>query len=70
MSKLLYNKKLGGDNLLRAMRGKRLFDVVGAAGGLVVFSPVMTLVALAILLEDGRPLLFMLAGTNPTLSAK
>jgi lipopolysaccharide/colanic/teichoic acid biosynthesis glycosyltransferase len=37
---------------------KRLFDVAGAVGGLLFFSPVMGLVALAILLEDGRPLLF------------
>lgn len=40
------------------MRLKRLFDVVGAAGGLVAFAPVMAVVALAILLEDGLPLLF------------
>jgi lipopolysaccharide/colanic/teichoic acid biosynthesis glycosyltransferase len=37
---------------------KRLFDVAGAAGGLLFFLPAMTLVALAILLEDGYPLLF------------
>jgi len=37
---------------------KRLFDVVGAAGGLVAFSPVMAAIAGAILLEDGRPILF------------
>ena len=37
---------------------KRLFDLAGAVGGLLFFSPVMGLVALAILLEDGRPLLF------------
>ena len=35
-----------------------MFDVVGAAGGLLAFSPVMTAIALAILLEDGRPILF------------
>ncbi len=39
-------------------RTKRLLDVAGAAGGLLFFLPAMTLVALAILLEDGRPLLF------------
>lgn len=37
---------------------KRLFDLVGAAGGLIVFLPVMTVVAVAILLDDGRPILF------------
>jgi lipopolysaccharide/colanic/teichoic acid biosynthesis glycosyltransferase len=41
-----------------ARRTKRLFDVAGAAGGLLFFLPVMTLVALAILLDDGFPLLF------------
>jgi len=37
---------------------KRLFDIVGAAGGLLFFSPICFAVALAILLEDGRPILF------------
>ena len=37
---------------------KRLFDLAGAAGGLLVFLPAMTLVAAAILLDDGPPLLF------------
>ena len=37
---------------------KRLFDVVGAAGGLVAFSPVMAAITVAILLDDGRPILF------------
>lgn len=37
---------------------KRLFDLVGAAAGLLAFSPVMAVVAGAILLEDGRPVLF------------
>jgi lipopolysaccharide/colanic/teichoic acid biosynthesis glycosyltransferase len=37
---------------------KRAFDIVGAAGGLVAFSPVMALTAAAILLEDGPPVLF------------
>jgi lipopolysaccharide/colanic/teichoic acid biosynthesis glycosyltransferase len=39
-------------------RSKRLFDVVGALGGLVAFSPVMAAIAAAIVLEDGRPILF------------
>ena len=37
---------------------KRLFDLVGALGGLIAFAPVMTVIAGAILLEDGRPILF------------
>jgi lipopolysaccharide/colanic/teichoic acid biosynthesis glycosyltransferase len=37
---------------------KRLFDVVGASGGLVAFLPVMAAIAGAILLDDGRPILF------------
>ena len=40
------------------MRVKRLFDIVGAAGGLLCFSPVCLLIAIAILLEDGRPVFF------------
>ena len=37
---------------------KRLFDIVGAAGGLLFFSPICFCVAVAILLEDGRPIFF------------
>ena len=37
---------------------KRLFDMVGAAGGLMVFAPVMAIIATAIWLDDGFPLLF------------
>ncbi len=37
---------------------KRLFDFVGAATGLLAFSPAMVVITLAILLEDGRPILF------------
>ena len=37
---------------------KRLFDLVGAAGGLLAFSPAMALIACAIILEDGWPVLF------------
>ena len=40
------------------MRLKRILDIAGAAGGLLVFLPAMAAVALAILLEDGFPLLF------------
>ena len=42
-----------------AMRfSKRCFDVLGAAAALVVAAPVMGLVALAIKLEDGGPVVF------------
>jgi lipopolysaccharide/colanic/teichoic acid biosynthesis glycosyltransferase len=37
---------------------KRLFDLVGAAGGLLAFSPAMAVIAAAIVLEDGGPVLF------------
>lgn len=37
---------------------KRLFDIIGAAGGLLAFSPIIGVVSAAILLEDGPPLLF------------
>jgi len=37
---------------------KRAFDVAGAIAGLLVFAPPMAVVAAAILLADGRPLLF------------
>jgi lipopolysaccharide/colanic/teichoic acid biosynthesis glycosyltransferase len=40
------------------MGARRAFDIVGAAAGLVFFAPVCLLVAMAILLEDGRPVFF------------
>jgi lipopolysaccharide/colanic/teichoic acid biosynthesis glycosyltransferase len=40
------------------MPAKRWFDLAGAAGGLLFFAPVCLLVVVAILLEDGRPVLF------------
>lgn len=39
-------------------RLKRAFDVVGALGGLLFFGPVMACTAVAILLDDGGPVLF------------
>ena len=44
---------------LRARAAKRLFDVVLAGGGLLLLSPLMLLAALAILFEDGSPVLFV-----------
>src|SRR6266850_7934579 len=40
------------------MRLKRILDIAGATAGLLVFLPAMAAVSLAILLEDGLPLLF------------
>src|SRR5476649_1328362 len=37
---------------------RRLFDLLGALGGLVFFAPVLALAATAILADDGRPILF------------
>jgi len=37
---------------------KRLMDILGALAGLVVASPLLLAVALAIVVEDGRPFLF------------
>jgi lipopolysaccharide/colanic/teichoic acid biosynthesis glycosyltransferase len=37
---------------------KRLFDIAGAVAGVVVFAPVMAVVAAAVLMDDGRPVLF------------
>lgn len=41
-----------------ARRAQRVFDVIGAAAGLAVFAPAMTVIAAAILIEDGAPILF------------
>jgi lipopolysaccharide/colanic/teichoic acid biosynthesis glycosyltransferase len=41
-----------------AASAKRALDVAGAAVGLAVLSPVLALVALAVLAADGRPVLF------------
>jgi lipopolysaccharide/colanic/teichoic acid biosynthesis glycosyltransferase len=37
---------------------KRSFDLAGASAGLIAFAPVMTLIATAIILDDGAPVLF------------
>jgi polysaccharide biosynthesis protein PslA len=44
---------------LRMRAVKRLFDIALAAGGLLVLSPLMLIVAAAILIEDGLPVLFV-----------
>lgn len=40
------------------MTFKRAFDVCGACAGLLVFAPIMAIVIPAVLLDDGRPVLF------------
>src|SRR5262245_18859085 len=37
---------------------RRLFDTISAAAGLLVLLPVFELIAIAILLDDGRPVFF------------
>jgi lipopolysaccharide/colanic/teichoic acid biosynthesis glycosyltransferase len=39
-------------------RAQRVFDVIGALAGLTVFAPGMAMIALAILIDDGWPVLF------------
>ena len=41
-----------------ALLGKRLMDIVGATVGLIVLSPLFATVAVAILVNDGSPVLF------------
>jgi exopolysaccharide biosynthesis polyprenyl glycosylphosphotransferase len=47
-----------GPNQTLAMHVKRYVDIVGAIVGLVVLSPILVVAAVAILLTDGRPVLF------------
>ncbi len=42
----------------RAPVGKRVFDLALAVPGLILVSPIMALIALALLLTEGRPVLF------------
>jgi lipopolysaccharide/colanic/teichoic acid biosynthesis glycosyltransferase len=39
-------------------RAQRTVDVAGALAGLAIFAPIMAVVAVAILVDDGRPVLF------------
>ncbi|MBZ9986780.1 sugar transferase [Mesorhizobium sp. BH1-1-5] len=39
--------------------GRRAMDIIAAFLGLIVLSPMMTLIAMALLLEGGRPVLFV-----------
>lgn len=40
------------------LAAKRLFDVIGSAAALIVFTPVMLVVGLVIWITDGRPLIY------------
>lgn len=44
---------------LRARATKRIFDLAIATLGLIVLSPLLLLIGLAVLIEDGRPVLFV-----------
>ncbi len=44
---------------LRQRAFKRLFDIALATGGLILLSPILLAVAIAIVIEDGPPLLFV-----------
>ncbi len=49
---------VSGPDRALALAAKRLVDVVVSAVGLVLLSPVLLVIALAIALDDGRPILF------------
>ncbi len=55
---LLVRSYVTGPERILGLAVKRLIDVLGAAIGLVVLSPVLLGVALVILVRDGRPILF------------
>jgi exopolysaccharide biosynthesis polyprenyl glycosylphosphotransferase len=55
-SALIFDEGFRASRVTRA--GKRALDLAVSAGMLVVLAPVMALVALAILLTDGRPILY------------
>jgi lipopolysaccharide/colanic/teichoic acid biosynthesis glycosyltransferase len=57
---------VSGPNRTRAMVAKDVVDVAGAIVGLVLLSPILAAAAIAILVADGRPILFtqLRAGLN------
>ena len=55
---LLVRSYVNGPQRAVGLAVKRLMDIGGAAIGLVVLSPVLLVVAVAILVRDGRPILF------------
>lgn len=55
---LLVRSYVHGPARLFALGVKRLIDMIGAATGLVLLSPILLIVAVVILVRDGRPILF------------
>ncbi len=55
---LLVRSYVNGPARLVSLAMKRVMDVVGAALGLLLLSPVLLVVAIAILVTDGRPILY------------
>ncbi|MHB8458916.1 MAG: sugar transferase [Candidatus Limnocylindrales bacterium] len=55
---LLVRSYVNGPQRLVGLAAKRLMDIGGAALGLVALSPVLLVVAAAILVREGRPILF------------
>jgi exopolysaccharide biosynthesis polyprenyl glycosylphosphotransferase len=55
---LLVRSYVNGPQRVLGFAVKRLMDIGGAAIGLVLLSPVLLVVAAAILIRDGRPILF------------
>ncbi len=45
-------------NRAKESPAKRLLDIIGGTFGLILFSPFMLIIAIAILIEDGRPVVF------------
>jgi len=43
---------------MRSLWGKRLMDIVGASGGILLTAPLMLLIALLVRLKLGKPVLF------------
>ena len=55
---LLVRSYVNGPQRAVGLAVKRLMDIAGAVIGLVVLSPILLVVAVAILVRDGRPILF------------
>src|SRR5436309_413640 len=49
---------VSGPDQVLPLAAKRLFDIVGAAVGLVLLSPLFAVAALGIFMTDGRPVIF------------
>jgi hypothetical protein len=49
---------LSGPRSALALAAKRLIDLVGGALGLIILTPLLCCIALAIIITDGRPVLY------------